>query len=358
MKICFFHLKAYSVLRPESGVPVGGTLIQLFNVAKELTKDHQVYFITGDYGQPPVEKIENITVLKSTKVKRNAFNVIAAPFLIWKSLSKSNADVYITSSAGAETGIIALFCKIKGRKFIYRIAHDMDCTGNYIKQNGIAGRLFKFGLLNSSVVCQTESQASILKKNYNISAILIKNSFPIKFQINDKKENLLWVARCEKWKRPEIALSIAEALPQRKLTMICPKQHYQEQLFEEIVAQARKLSNVTFIDSVSPDEIQQYFNRARVFIGTSDHEGYPNTYIQAFLGATPIVSLNVDPDGIIQKNGVGYYADGNITTMISQINLLLDNDSIYNQSSSAAKAYVQKNHDINKNIELWKVAIG
>lgn len=58
MKICFFHLKAWAVFNDKSDAPIGGTLVQMHILAKELLKRRfDVSFITGDYEQKKTGKL-------------------------------------------------------------------------------------------------------------------------------------------------------------------------------------------------------------------------------------------------------------------------------------------------------------
>ena len=47
---------------------------------------------------------------------------------------------------------------------------------------------------------------------------------------------------------------------------------------------------------------------AAVVLSTADEEGFPNTFLQAWSSGTPVVSLKVDPDRIIEQRGLGAVA--------------------------------------------------
>ena len=51
-------------------------------------------------------------------------------------------------------------------------------------------------------------------------------------------------------------------------------------------------------------DVSAFYSRARVLVNTSDVEGFPNTYLQAWASGTPVVAF-FDPDGVIAREGLG-----------------------------------------------------
>lgn len=357
IRICFFNLNAYSLFNPKSEALIAGTEIQLFNTANYLSFDDEfkVFFVVGDWKQGSIENYGKILVYKSISLEKRVLNYIKAPFLIWRILKKINAHFYVASSAGIEIGLLALFCKINNKNFIYRTAHDIDCSGEYSRR-GIAGKIYNFGIKNASaVVTQTEKNQKMLKENYQIKAIIVRNAYEINISNKPEKDgSILWVSRCAKWKNPRIFLKIAKNFPKHSFVMICNKQKDQEKFFLEIKKDADKINNLDFIEKVPFLKIQKFFNKASLFLGTSEYEGFPNTYLQACLGKAPIVSYKVNPDEFITKKNLGYCADGDFKKMVNYIKKLLDDRNDWEEKSKNAYEYVRQNHDIKNISKQWK----
>ena len=361
MKICFFNLNAYSPFNLKSKAPIDGTEVQLFNIAKYLSDqgDIEVSFIIGDWGQKEIEKYFNITIYRSISLQKSFLNYLKAPFKIWNILGKIDADVYIASSAGAEIGLIALFCKIKNKKFIYRTAHDIDCNGEFVEKNGIIGKMFNYGMRHASkIIVQNIKNSEMIKKRYKIDSEIIFNAWHLEnAEKNAKKNNFLWVGRCVDWKNPLLIIDIAQKFPKHTFTMISNKQAGNEELFKKVSKKVSFVKNIRFIERIPFEKIQDYYNSAELFIGTSEYEGFPNTYVQACLGKTPIISYKVNPDNFINVNNLGYCSEGNFDLMIDQIEKIFSDEEDWKIKSENAYNYVKKNHDINTIGKQWEKVI-
>ena len=68
-----------------------------------------------------------------------------------------------------------------------------------------------------------------------------------------------------------------------------------------------------------------WFDRARIFLNTSSIEGFPNTFLQAWIRGVPVVSF-FDPDGLIRRLQLGRVATS-IDDMREAIRSLLETDT-------------------------------
>jgi glycosyltransferase involved in cell wall biosynthesis len=115
---------------------------------------------------------------------------------------------------------------------------------------------------------------------------------------------VLWVGNSLPKKRQEVFAELAKMLPQYKFVMAmnvgC------QERFNNARDAAKEIDNLEFLGSIKPSETQKWFNGASLYLNTSIREGFPNTYLQACKGKTPIISLNVSPDDIISNYNLGY----------------------------------------------------
>jgi len=355
MKICFVSNFAYSLFSGKNNISFGGAEVQLYNIAKEISKNHDVSidFVVGDFDQEKIEKYENIRLIRSVKPKTRSsiFEGFVSLIIQFHALIKSDADIYIQRSAGIQTGIVCLYCIVFRKKFVYMTAHEWDCNGYYIKNNGIAGKFYEFGLRNANlVITQTEDHRKILKRNFCIDANVLKSGYKITDKTDNKKNAtfILWVARLDRWKQPEVFLELAKKFSGNSFVMIAPKSSdfiYARKIEE----QTTRIKNIKFIPGVSLKEVGEYFEKSKIFINTSSAEDFPNTFIQAAISGAPVLLLCVNPEGILESEKIGYYSNGNYEKLERDLSLLLNNHNLYTEISKNAYAYAKKNHNI-KNI--------
>ena len=111
-------------------------------------------------------------------------------------------------------------------------------------------------------------------------------------------------------------------------------------LYNKIEKQSSLLRNVTFHGPLAYRDIGSYYSRAKVFVNTSDSEGFPNSYLQAWIRGTPIMVF-FDPDSMVAGNGLGYKAI-DIQDMALNIRELLADKESWGLFSRQCKDYMEQ----------------
>ena len=352
VRVCFIILKSYPLFNPNIKSRFGGAEIDLYLLATELAKDKNfnVSFVVGDYGQKLIEVHEGVTVLKSVSIDENLF---LGGWRIWRALCRANAHIYVGKTFSLNTVLQAAFCKLKKRSYIYRTAHSDECDGTYITQHPLRGRSVIWAVRTAKrVLVQNYVDAENLLKTLNIRSQVIRNGHRLKPLTQTNRDTILWVARSAAFKRPGLFLDLARQSPEQHFTMICPKSP-DDKNYDKLREQAKKLDNLQFMPRVPFHEIDSYFQRAKVFVNTSDSEGFPNTFIQACKYAAPVLSLNVNPDMFLDKYNCGISCNGDWQKLLDSLNFMLAEDRYVNLGQNARK-YVEENHDIAKIVEQYK----
>jgi glycosyltransferase involved in cell wall biosynthesis len=331
--ICFVGLDNYPVLDPRRGNEYfGGESVQQTLLAKAFASlGYRVSMVVKDHGQRQGESIGSIQVWKAY-AEEAGIPVIrfVHPRMtsILGALEKADADVYYQSCAGMTTGLVAWHCARRSRRFIFRLAHDTDCIpGQQLIRFWRDRKIYEYGLRRAHfIAAQGTHQVALLRQNYGLE------SLPINMAVEEPAEpaaaqdiDVLWVNNLRGFKRPELAVDLAARLPGRQVVMIGGAVPGNEALFDEIRARARRVQNLEFLGAVPYHEVNAYFGRARVFVNTSDQEGFPNSFLQAWIRGVPVVSF-FDPDGLIESKGLGH-VPSDLTEMTEAVESLLSDEA-------------------------------
>ncbi len=315
MKICFVGRDNYPVLNPLRGEEYfGGESVQQTLLAKAFRdKGFEVSMITKDHGQPDGEVIDGIRVWK---MMRDGAGWPVVRFIhprmtsLFRAFKNADADVYFQSCAGVFTGATARYCGRHSRKFIFRIAHDTDCIpGEYLigRPYWRDSRIYEYGLKRAGLIsAQSTIQQDLLKKNFGLPSRLINMAVEVPKEGSkaDRDIDVLWVNNIRPFKRPELAVELARRIPGRRVVMIGGPIEGHRDLYHSIKQASAKVENLEYIGQVPYSEVNGYFQRAKVFVNTSDSEGFPNSFLQAWIRGVPVFSF-FDPDGLIARNGLG-----------------------------------------------------
>lgn len=354
IKICFFISDAYALFKKEEG-NFGGAEINLYYLATEFAKrkEYRVEFLVSDFGQENIEMHENVRVVKlkwlnDKKYPGIPYKIMRRVYLIY-SLIINKSDIYITTTASEYSAYFILIGKyIRRKKVVFRVAHEWDIDKTLSSLGTIPRVFHRYSLPRfDQIIVQSDVQKKLLSENYNLNSVLIANGFPAKdYKESPERKYILWVGRSAEFKRPDLFLKLARELPNEEFLMVLSGEN---KLKEKIKDNISNVSNVKVIDYVSFFDIDEVFMKARCFVNTSVKEGFPNTFIQACLTSTPILSFNVDPDGILKKYSMGYCCNEDIQKA-KQYLYELDDQTMSRMGMNALR-YVKEHHLLDDKVD-------
>lgn len=114
----------------------------------------------------------------------------------------------------------------------------------------------------------------------------------------------------------------------------------EEALFADIMRAAATRPNVVFHGRLPYSSANTLYSRARIFLNTSDLEGFPNSYLQAWVRGVPVVTM-IDPDGTIAREGLGLAVSSPAEINAAVAHLLYD-ASAWNAASERCRAYMAR----------------
>jgi len=349
---------AYGALTGGTRGHIGGVERQTSLMAKWLAaRGHRVRLITWDEGQKDGEVIDGVHVFK---LCRQDAGVPGVRFFWprWSSLNaamkRANADVYYQNCAEYVTGQVAMWCRRHGRKFVYSVASDPDCDRTLPKMHSLREKfLYRYGVKEADrIIVQTRRQRDMLRDNFARDSVVLPMPCPgpsdaaSTDQVHEHNgvHRVLWIGRVYHVKRPDLLLDVATLCPELHFDVV--GQMADTEYTRKVCERARTLKNVTVHGPASRDRVADFYRRAKLLCCTSDFEGFPNTFLEAWSYGVPVVST-VDPDGLIAGKSLGAVGT-DVPQLAAGIRELLTSAQQWQRASQTSREYFAANHAIDK----------
>lgn len=347
--VCFVHADAIDIFRGENGARFGGAETQIYLMARALADDgtYNVRFavdrevdgaaypgIEFRSARSPIQR--GVPILSRFLNHRRA----TAPF------DGVSSGVLVQTIAAHSAARYRELCARLGLKYVYRMSCDADIDGSLFGKD-TSGRKAFFAALKSAdgVIAQTRAQEERLLAEHGVTATVVPNIVELPRSAPEPDGGcVLWVGRAAPLKRPWIAIETARVMPQHRFVMVMPPED--PIFFDSVMGEARRVPNLTVVPGVRYGEMGEYYADAALLIGTSVVEGFPNVYLQAAAHGKPIVSLDVDPGGMLTEAGAGVYAHGDVDGFREDIDALLTDQGRIRQLGLAAEDFVRQNHSV------------
>lgn len=361
-KICFVSLYAFPLLCGK-GSGVGGAERQLFLFGRNLAKHGwDVKFITHT---PSVDLRKSKTEFPVYPVHFGYMGGSNAQLpLAWlgllKAMRRADADYYVLKIPAHLLPVMGAFCRVFRRKLVFWAQMDNDADPNERTDNRLALFLQDFGIRMANVViAQTQEQQLSFKRHYGLDSSLVRSiceplvtGAEVK---NGAVVDVLWTGNSMHKKRPDVVIELARRLPEVSFAMAM--NHGSNAEFDHWRRLAGQVPNIRFLGQVSPIEMEAWFGQARLLLNTSAREGFPNSFLQAWMNAIPVVSLGIDPDDLISKYDLGRIvvtqpalaihndqADILAGHLVPLLNSLLRDEAERLRIGKRAQKYVMENH--------------
>src|SRR5262249_55518797 len=147
-------------------------------------------------------------------------------------------------------------------------------------------KLYEYGLRRAdAVLVQSRYQQRLLERNYQVTssiASMLVEPADGYAAFDARDMTVLWINNLRQLKRPDLYFDMAQALPDLSFHMAGGAMPGQEAFFAQAQERARSHANMTFHGPIPYHDVNPLYGRARVFVNTSDIEGFPNSYLQAW----------------------------------------------------------------------------
>jgi glycosyltransferase involved in cell wall biosynthesis len=277
---------------------------------------------------------------------------------LYRALHQLRPDVIYQRVACGYSGVCTYYARRNRVRMIWHVAHDTDVSKKTLDPGRnplrpiLEGTSIRYTIRNAThIVTQTETQRRLLEANYQRRAdAVVPNFHPAPREALDKQGpvTVLWVANFKRWKRPEMFLDLAAALADLeavRFVMIgaaaggSGSRDWNTHLMQRI----QSMPNLEYLGPRSQAQINELMARAHILVNTSVSEGFPNTFIQAWMRAMPVVSLDVDPDGVLRRERIGFHSDS-VTTLAADVRRLVTDSQLRSQYGARARHYALRKH--------------
>jgi glycosyltransferase involved in cell wall biosynthesis len=209
--------------------------------------------------------------------------------------------------------------------------------------------LYAWGLSRTDrIFVQHQGQLSALPKRWQSKAYIVPSiagEAAIVKSHCEREKYVAWVAVLREVKRPDLLIQIARKMPNIRFVVCGGTSSFASSpgYGERIVNELRLTANIDFRGPVAPEVAQRIIADSAVFLSTSDEEGFPNTFLQAWASGTPVVSLTIDPDLVIKKKRLGTVSR-TIEAAVADIQLLIDSPQRREDIALRARRHVADAH--------------
>jgi len=364
-KICFVVPRAYSFFNPEIrkfNDMVGGSQKQAYLLSSELAKDEEfdVNFCVADFGQADAEILQNVKLWKSFNFDDGRFQSFLK---LYKTIRKIDAEVYIFRAADLGVAFFSLIIRfLLRKKIVYMLGADVELSFNdNKKQFGFLTAFFmKFTYRYANkITVQSKQQFNTYFKNYRRRPdAIVKNIIEMPEYVGiENKKDILWVGRLDEIKNPEIFIKLAEKYPEEKFVMIAPIVSESLNFGSNIHKMARNCNNLELIEFVKPNEILPFYKKAKMYVMTSESEGFSNTMLEAMACGCPVLSYKVNNDQILTNHHFGLCAGGNLDKFYTDFEIIIRDKNLLETMGENAKIYLLLNHKKQEILDNFRLVL-
>jgi glycosyltransferase involved in cell wall biosynthesis len=278
-------------------------------------------------------------------------------------MRRAEADFYVLKTPWHLLPMMVLFGRCYRKKIVFWGQTTPAASGRQAARGGWFQRLESWSVKRADLVmAQTREQGDYFAQDYGVQASVIPSicdalipDWQCKVTGSRcKSVDVLWVGNQLPNKRQEVVLELARQTPEYQYALAL--KITDRARFEQTRKAAEAVPNLLMLGEVAHVEMEKWFKQTRVFLSTSGREGFPNTFLQAWMNGVPVVSLGVDPDGLIQERLLGRVAYPGCATepaadpvklaasLVGILREILENEQLRLTMGENGRRYVKDNH--------------
>ncbi len=370
MKFCFFGNISNSL----QGQTKGGGELQIALLAKALVlKGHEVVII-DPYAVKSFTTEEGIQLLNVPAWNKGIRGIRLFQYRIpalYKLLKTQMADYYYVRMRSYMHLLTYKAAQRNGAKFIIGLAHDLDVASfsekfkyeykpkfnliNFLTLWLPSDIVFNYLLRKADHITlqhigQQPSSPSVQKKAQIFPTIFYYNSKPVVG--NKVNDYFIHVGSMTILKGTANLHELVKIIGTKSKVVIVgqPCDNKSEEIYKSLA----KMDNVILKGRLDHAETMRLISNASALISTSNYEGFPNIFLEAWSAGIPVISLKVNPGNVIDKYQLGFFCDGDLNRMKE----IMDSNEARNMDKQKLISYVSEHHDFGTAAERFLNILG
>jgi len=204
----------------------------------------------------------------------------------------------------------------------------------------------------SYIFVQHEQQRDWLLRRYRRMGVLVRTLHPeLRRPVQKSSVPLVvWMHNYRPHAQLSEALALAQLCPNAEFTFVTGRTRPQQ--LAELRSRGILPKNVRLLGAVSLAAAEELLEQAWVLLHTGRYEGFPNTFVQAWLRQTPVLSLWVDPGGVLGRQQLGMCAQGDRAKLLQALQRLLQDSALREELGQRCRAYAERMHGLERHCAI------
>jgi glycosyltransferase involved in cell wall biosynthesis len=283
---------------------------------------------------------------------------------LWRTLKRTGAGLFYARGMGVLELVVLAFAKVSRAKFVFAVAADSELMGFMDRYHHFhEGNATFWDVISNVVPIEVAARilvraADVVLVQHEHQAILAGQKAKKVVHLNNLVDpellavrpkqssgNILLVGAISKRKGLRVLLPIIESVEHVVFEFVGTPQHVEG---ESVWNRLSGYPNVILHGQLPREQTLEKIATAKALLNVSEMEGFPNTFLEAWVLGTPVISLFVDPGGIIKRNHLGYVCDGDMEELVRLLQV-----GHYDVDTSHARKYVLDQHSPAKAVRLF-----
>jgi len=331
---------------------LGGSEIQCHQIAQGLTElgIDLTYLAVGGYDDAAD------LPYKLLQVEKNSTSIIKVckelqPDLIYWRFNKNLLASVVGQIKSLNTRLVFSVSHIHDLEpFAYKPIPNLGIFARAKRRLGhvIKGIQFKNAFNKvDGVICNNEEH---LKHITHTNKVYIPNSPFLEYEeFTWPRPYVVWVGNIKAHKHPELFVELAKSLTGKGVDFLMVGD-IQQQAYEYLNSSIELPGNFHFLGSKSVFETNGIIKSSMFLVHTCEPEGFPNVFLQAWGFSKPIISLQFDPAGLLEKHKIGFYSK-NYQQFVRDCSQLITESTLREQIGKKANKFLDEHFMKERNIK-------